>query len=320
MVNPGRRRIAGCHQRSRLHDSDGKDDDSSRHHYCRHADHRLDGSSDVGSAQCGGEAPGALEGETLTSKARQTYYRLLPLFSLGLVLGLWFAISAFKPDMVPSPLEVGQRFAELAVTPIGNISLAQHISISLQRVLIAFVLASVIGVSLGVMMGWSEDVQAVVEPIFELLRPIPPIAWIPLVILWLGIEESPKIFIVFIGAFIPVVLNTHTGVKLVDPLLIKAARVMKASDIRILREVIIPGATPAIFAGLKTALGAGWMCVLAAEMVGAKSGVGFLIIRGMESGDSALIICAMAIIGVVGACISVVLTRAERWLCPWRAT
>lgn len=255
----------------------------------------------------------------MTNQSRQILYRVLPVLSFAVVLSAWSLVSRFKPDMVPSPLEIIQRFKELAVTPIGQISLASHVLMSLQRVLLAFSLASIIGVTLGLMMGWKEDVQAVVEPVFELLRPIPPIAWIPLVILWMGIEESPKIFIVFIGAFIPVVLNTHTGIKLVDPLLIKAARVMKASEFQILREVVAPAATPAIFAGLKTGLGSGWMCVLAAEMVGAKSGVGFLIVRGMESGDSALIICSMGIIGIVGACISIVLSRVERWLCPWRA-
>jgi len=255
----------------------------------------------------------------VTSNARQITYRLLPVCSFVVVLSLWSVVSKVKPDMVPSPLEVVQRFRELLVAPIGQISLGKHIWMSLQRVLTAFSLASIIGVILGLLMGWNEDAQAIVGPVFELLRPIPPIAWIPLVILWLGIEESPKIFIVFIGAVIPIVLNTQTGIKLVDPLLVKAARVMKANEFQILREVVMPAATPAIFAGLKTGLGTGWMCVLAAEMVGAKSGVGFLIIRGMESGDSALIICSMVIIGIVGACISIVLSRMERWLCPWRA-
>ena len=246
------------------------------------------------------------------------YQFLLPVISLSSLLIIWMLASKVYGDIVPSPVQTMVRFIEMFDQPVANVSVWGHIGISLYRVLIAFAIASVIGIGLGLAMGWSKDIDDFVGPVFELLRPIPPIAWIPLVILWFGIGETPKIFIVFVGSFVPVVLNTYTGVKMIDPLIVNAVKTLNATNVQLLREVVIPGSLPAVFAGLRNALGSGWMCVLAAEMVAAKSGVGFLIIRGMESGDAPLIICSMIIIGVVGATIAIVLSRFERWLCPWR--
>ncbi|MEG0541809.1 MAG: ABC transporter permease, partial [Angelakisella sp.] len=162
---------------------------------------------------------------------------------------------------------------------------------SLQRVLIAVGISILIGVPTGLAMGWSKKAKALIGPIFEFLRPIPPIAWIPLVILWFGVGEMSKVFLVTIGAIIPIIMNTFTGVKLVNPIFISVGRVYKASNVQILKEIVMPAATPAIFAGIKTAVSSGWMIVLAAEMMASKSGVGFLITRGMESYDVAMIIC-----------------------------
>ena len=147
---------------------------------------------------------------------------------------------------------------------------------------------------------------------------IPPIAWIPLVILWFGVGEVSKVFLVTLGAYVPILMNTVTGVKMVPPVLLNVGRIYKASNVQILREIVLPAALPAIFAGVKTAVSSGWMIVLAAEMMASRSGVGFLINRGMEAYDVAMIIVGMCIIGVVGYLISIVLTFLERRLCPWK--
>ncbi|MCI9307726.1 MAG: ABC transporter permease, partial [Lachnospiraceae bacterium] len=151
-----------------------------------------------------------------------------------------------------------------------------------------------------------------------ILRPIPPIAWIPLVILWCGIGELPKVVIVFIGSFVPIVLNTYSGIKEIDSLLINAGLVLGANRRQLLTEITLPATTPAILAGIRTALSSGWMCVVAAEMIAAKQGVGFLIVRGQESGDTALIVACMLVIGVVSLLLSTILSKLEGVLCPWQ--
>ncbi len=242
---------------------------------------------------------------------------LLSLLSVCILITLWLVLSSSHPDFFPTPQATWARFQELIQYPINDISVLGHIWASLQRVLIAFCISTVLGIGLGLAMGWNKKVHAAISPVFEALRPIPPIAWIPLVILWFGIGEFPKILLVFIGSFIPIVLNTATGVSLVDPMYLNASRVFKANTLQTMQHVVFPASTPAIFAGMKAALSSGWMVVVAAEMIASKSGVGFLITRGSDSYDVALILCGMILIGIVGALLSILLTYIERRLCPW---
>ena len=245
---------------------------------------------------------------------------LLPVLSVFLLLTLWILLHLRKPDIIPAPLDVLQKLWEITLHPISKATLPIHILVSLGRVLGAFALASVLGVTFGVLLGWYETFHHIAWPVFEIIRPIPPIAWIPLIILWCGIGETSKVVIVFIGAIVPIVLNTVAGIRQVNPMLLKAARSMGANDMAIMREAVLPDSLPSIVAGMKTALSTGWMCVLAAEMVVARQGVGFLIIRGMDSGDSALILAGMVVIGVVSALITVALNYLEVRLCPWKVT
>ena len=245
---------------------------------------------------------------------------LLPVLSILLLLGLWVLLHVRKPDIMPAPLEVLEKLWDITLHPISKATLPVHILVSLGRVLGAFALASVLGVTFGILLGWYETFHDIAWPVFEIIRPIPPIAWIPLIILWCGIGETSKVVIVFIGAIVPIVLNTVAGIRQVNPMLLKAARSMGANDMAIMREAVLPDSLPSIVAGMKTALSTGWMCVLAAEMVVARQGVGFLIIRGMDSGDSALILAGMVVIGVVSALITVALNYLEVRLCPWKVT
>lgn len=239
------------------------------------------------------------------------------LLSICCLIIAWIIVSSSRPQFFPTPEMTWIRLLELFEYPISKISIFGHIWASLQRVLIAFVVATILGITLGISMGWSKRIRAAIEPIFEALRPIPPIAWIPLVILWFGIGEFPKILLVFIGSFIPIVLNTMTGVALVDPMYLSVSKIFEATTVQTMIHVVLPNSIPAIFAGMKAALSSGWMVVVAAEMMAAKSGVGFLINRGSESYDVALILLSMIIIGIVGSLLSILLTLLERWLCPW---
>lgn len=249
---------------------------------------------------------------------KNIFYSILPLLSLLTILIFWILISRTEGSLIPSPAETWNRFVDIMLHPIANATLPLHILISLKRVLLALLAAMLIGIALGVLFGWSPVFRGLVMPAFEIIRPIPPIAWLPLVIIWCGIGELAKSVIVFIGAFTVIVINTQAGVKSIDPELMKAGRSLGASHMQLLTHVAMPASFSAIFAGVKTALSTGWTCVLAAEMIAAEQGVGFLIIRGQEIGDMALIVVCMFAIGIVSMLMSVSLTKLEGVLCPWQ--
>lgn len=254
----------------------------------------------------------------MDSKEVKKWYYILPVVSIGIFIVLWLFLSSAENSMIPTPKETWDKFIDIMINPISQAILPVHIWVSLKRVLIAFFFAIILGIGLGVGLGWSKTFNAIAGPVFEMLRPIPPIAWIPLIILWFGIGETPKIIIVFIGSFVPIVLNTFSGIKEIDPLLINAGRLLGANRKQILFEITLPATVPAILAGIRTALSSGWMCVVAAEMIVARQGVGFLIVRGQESGDTALIVVCMLVIGIVSMLLSTILSKLEGVLCPWQ--
>ena len=259
----------------------------------------------------------ALTGDDQRHTWRDAVYALLPLCSIALLLFLWMYASRLHPDLFPSIPATWERFQRLLVKPIMRVSYWGHIAASLQRVVIALLFSWAIGISFGVLIGWNRKMDAFFGSIFSIIRPIPPIAWIPLITIWFGIGEFPKILIVFIGAVMPVVINTHAGLKNVEQLYLDVGTVFNANRRQMLFEIAIPSAFSSIFAGVRTSTSTAWMVVLAAEMLGAKSGVGFLVVRGMEGDDMALVLVAMVTIGVVGALLSIVTSFVERRLCPW---
>ncbi|NLE75639.1 MAG: ABC transporter permease [Chloroflexi bacterium] len=245
--------------------------------------------------------------------------RLLPILSPVVLILLWqiVAWAGIGGDLMPSPIKVVQEFFRMLFNKVGRYPLSGHVYWSMRRVLIAFFIAIAMGLPLGLLMGWSRRFEAIVKPIFEIFRPIPPIAWIPLAILWFGIGETPKVFICWVGAFVPVVMNAYTGVRFTESLLLDAGRTLGASNRQLFFEVAVPSALPAIFAGLQNGLSLAWMCVLAAELVGAREGVGFLIDTGMQLTNTSMVIAGMITIGAVGALIATVLRRMEKVIAPW---
>ena len=241
------------------------------------------------------------------------------LISFAILLGIWhFVALQVGPKYLPGPMMVLERALEMYSEPIGGNSMWAHIGYSLRRVLSAYFLAAAVGIPLGIAMGWNVTARKIAYPLFELLRPIPPLAWIPLAILWFGIAEGPKVFICFVGAFAIFVLNAYTGMRYTDKLLIDAARTFGASRTQQLFNVAIPASLPSIFAGVQNAMSMAWMCVVAAELVGAREGVGFIIIQGGDLEDVPMIIVGMITIGLTGFVLAVFLRFLERALCPWR--
>ncbi len=237
--------------------------------------------------------------------------------SILILLAFWIIYSHYNPKVFPTPVAAFERLVKLIEKPVMRISLLGHIGASLKRVMLALVASTTLGISCGLACGWMPRVKAVINPLFVALRPIPPIAWIPLIILWFGIGEFSKILLVFIGSFFAIAQNTMAGVEMVESMYLQVGKIYKANTWQMLRHIVFPASMPAIIAGIKIALSSGWMVVVAAEMLAAKSGLGFLIIRGQESFDMALVLVGMVLIGIIGTLLSTLFSYVERWICPW---
>lgn len=235
--------------------------------------------------------------------------------SFALFLIAWELICRLEiigPYQLVPPSEVITVFFEKLVdaNPDGGL-LQEHIVTSLGLALSGFVAAVVIGVPLGLFMGWYPTINTLVRPIFDAIRPIPPIAWIPIAILWLGIGMVAKAFIIFLAAFVPCVINSYTGVKLTNPVLIRVAEIYGASHFETFCKIGVPSAIPMIFTGMKLSLNAAWTTLVAAELLAASTGLGFMIQQGRRLARPDVIIVGMLTIGFLGAFMSWVLTRIE---------
>ena len=214
-----------------------------------------------------------------------------------LIAAWWTAVIAAHSLIFPTPWAVVAGTWEL----VHNGTLGQHITASLTRVFIGFGLAVCVGVPLGLWMGWVRGAYRTLNPIFQILRPISPIAWIPIAILWFGIDEGGKIFVIFIGTFFPILLNTIAGTKSIDPVLIRAGRILGCTDdASLFRKVVLPASLPQVIVGLRISFGTGWASIIAAELVAARSGLGYLISNGMEVLRSDFVLVGMVTIGALG--------------------
>jgi ABC-type nitrate/sulfonate/bicarbonate transport system permease component len=240
-------------------------------------------------------------------------------FAIASFFVFWWAITTFTAasKTTPGPWPVFQLLVKSFSEPIGKYTIVGHLLVSLRRVAVGFGVATLLGIIFGIAMGTSDWARAIIKPIFELLRPIPPIAWIPLVILFFGIGETPKYVITGIGAFTNVTLNAYTAAQNVDPELIGAARMLGTSERGIFFRVILPSCTPQIFAGMQVALSTSWMAVLAAEMVGAQEGCGWLILRGNDTLNITLVMVGMIVVGIVGLLLATIMRKVEGRLCAW---
>ena len=243
--------------------------------------------------------------------------RLRSLYLLAAVIGGWYLVSTFVLDkstraLLPPPQEVLRAAWELGRSG----ELWTHLRDSLKREFVAFLWAT-ISIPIGIAMGWWKAVEEQVDPLVEVLRPVPPLAWIPLSILWFGIGDTQNEFIIFLGCFFPILLNTIAGVKGVEPNLVRAARCLGASEGRVLWRVVLRAALPQIITGIRVGLGVGWMALVAAELVGANSGLGFLINDARTVLRTDYVIVGMAAIGVVGLVIDRAIRFAGARLLPW---
>lgn len=252
-------------------------------------------------------------------KKMDTEATIYAAFAIAFFFIFWWFITAFTAagKTTPGPWPVLQLLIKSFSEPIGKFTIVGHLLVSLQRVAVGFGIATIAGIIVGIAMGTSDWARAIVKPIFELLRPIPPIAWIPLVILFFGIGETPKYVITGIGAFTNVTLNAYTAAQNVDPELVGAAKMLGTSERGIFFRIILPSCTPQIFAGMQVALSTSWMAVLAAEMVGAQEGCGWMILRGNDTLNITLVMVGMIVVGVVGLLLATIMRQVEGRLCAW---
>lgn len=244
----------------------------------------------------------------------------LHLFSITVFFLIWDFLAAHKilGNSLARPLDVLQQIIYLSTHRLAGLTLWGHIWASLSRVLIGWSIASALAIPLGLFMALNDTVRAIAKPLFDLIKPMPPIAWISIAILWLGIGEVSKIFIIMIGTFVPCLLNAYNGVRLVDPQLYDVIRSLGGNRRDEIFQICFPAALPAIFAGLQISLSLAWMCVLAAELVSARSGLGFLIISGMNSSKPAVILAGMVVIAFIAWLTSLLMSYLEKVICPWK--
>jgi len=240
------------------------------------------------------------------------------IFSFTLLIILWqISVMIIPNSRFPLPIVVIQRFIKSLYTPIGPYTIIMHVAWSLSRVMVGFMTAAILGSTLGLTMGWYEYVRAIFKPLFGILRPIAPLAWIPLAILWLGIEEESKYFLIFIAAFVPFTLNAYAGACKVDKQLIGVAKMLGASEKQLFFKLAIPSSVPQIFSGAQVALSNAWMTMLAAEMIRSSYGIGWVIIAGQQVNDMPQMISGMIAIGIVGFILATSMRLMERRFLRW---
>jgi len=248
---------------------------------------------------------------------------LWPLSVAGLAsfFGVWWLAAGLglaPPQFLPMPQDVLATFVDLLHEPFAGYTLGQHLWSSFLRFAMGFLLAAAIGVPLGLLMGWFEWLDRIVTPLFECIRYVAPIAWVPFAALWFGTGIGGPVLIIFAGAFPPCVVNSYRGAKYVEPRLIEAAQTLGASSLRIVAQVLLPAALPSIVAGLRVSAGLGWMSLIGAELIVASSGIGYMLVKGQSNIDTAIVMSGMIAIGLVGVAIDILLRRAEARLMRYR--
>jgi len=245
-------------------------------------------------------------------------YGLISIFVLFLIWWLATSFEWIKPIYWPSFGAVGTRLEILLAEGFRNISLWDHVGISVYRVLSGVFYGSIVGIPLGLAMGLSSVARGMFDPIVEFIRPIPPLALIPLIILWFGIDEFAKIFLLFLASLFIMTISARAGVSSVRISKVHAAYSLGASKSQVLFRVILPNALPEIFTGLRTSMGVCWGTVVAAELVAADRGVGSMIMIAKNFLQTDTVVIGIFIIGLIGFGIEILMRLLERKLIPWR--
>ncbi|WJR80865.1 ABC transporter permease [Bradyrhizobium sp. NP1] len=242
--------------------------------------------------------------------------------TFAVLVALWFVVTSagiVTAGRFPSPRDFWLALVQISIHGYAGGQLFTHALHSLLLVVAGFLVAVLTGVPLGLWMGWSRRAEAAINPAFLIIRPIPPLAWIPLAILWLGLGDAAKIMVIWFAAFVPSVINTFSGVRTIDRPTIEAARMLGTPSGRFVAEILIPAASPMIFTGLRLSLQAAWTTLVAAELVGALVGLGFVLNMAQQDIYPGMILVGMLAVGVLGFLTTRLLGELERRALAWNA-
>ncbi|CAJ1848678.1 Putative aliphatic sulfonates transport permease protein SsuC [Aeromonas dhakensis] len=245
----------------------------------------------------------------------------ISLLTLGALLALWWLVARLgliSPLFLPPPAQVLQQFVTLA-GPQGfmDATLWQHLAASVQRILIALAAATLCGVTVGLAMGLSPTLRGMLDPLIELYRPVPPLAYLPLMVIWFGIGETSKVLLIYLAIFAPVAMATLAGVQGARQVRLRAARALGANRWQVLWYVIVPGALPDMLTGLRIGLGVGWSTLVAAELIAATRGVGFMVQAAGEFLATDVVLAGILVIALIAFTLELGLRALQRRLTPW---
>ena len=245
----------------------------------------------------------------------------ISLLTALVLFGIWLLVTEMgwvRPLFLPSPVAVWDKFVIAMTEGVSNSTLTQHTLASLGRVLGAFFLALATAVPIGILMGVNRTIRGLFDPIIEFYRPLPPLAYLPLIIIWLGIGEFPKVFLIYLAIFAPMAIAARAGVRSVSTEQIHAAYAMGATRGQVIRHVILKAALPEIFTGMRIGIGVGWTTLVAAEMVAAHRGLGFMVLNAAEYLASDTVIMGIIVIGVFAFAFDLMIRYLEKTLIPWK--
>jgi NitT/TauT family transport system permease protein len=236
--------------------------------------------------------------------------RLLPFSALAALIAVWFVAARTQTSgLFPNPLQVLLGLVELLRRGL----LAKYVVASLYRVSWGYLLAVVTAIPFGLLLGWYRRGEQALNPLLQLLRPISPLAWIPISILWFGVGDLAAIFLIFLASFLPLAVASMNAVRNVPPTLLRAGRNFGLSNRRILTDVILPASLPQLIVALRISLGVAWLVVVAAEMIAVNSGLGFLIVDARNAGNRYdLVVAGMVMIGLIGLVLDVSIRQLEK--------
>ena len=237
------------------------------------------------------------------------------------LLTLWFLATNtgwIKPLFLPSPQAVMKQFMEYVTGETNDKPLWQHFAASMFRVFSAFALACVTAIPIGIAMGMSRVARGIFDPIIEFYRPLPPLAYLPLIIIWFGIDELPKVLLIFLSCFAPLALAARSGMRSAAQEQINAAYSMGASYAQVIRHVVLPSAMPDILVGMRIAIGFGWTTLVAAEMVAANVGLGQMVLNASNFLRTDIVIMGLVVIGIVAFSFDLLMRYLEKVLVPWK--
>jgi taurine transport system permease protein len=252
---------------------------------------------------------------------------LISVITVVVLLLLWWWITApgadgksawIKPLFLPAPGAVVAQFVDVSIDGFGGSTLIWHTLTSLYRVFGAFLLACATAIPIGIAMGVNRVFRGVFDPPIEFYRPIPPLAYLPLIIIWFGIGDLGKIILIYLAVFAPLALNARAGVRSVSIEQIHAAYSLGASRLQVIRHVILPAALPEILTGMRIGIGFGWTTLVAAEMVAATAGLGFMVLNAAEFLRSDVVIMGIVVIGALAYLFDLLMRKVERKLVPWK--